>query len=486
MPYLVNGLPVFPGSRIADTLLYCGRFQGRRAIEKSSFSPSFGKPNPQTLAGSQYAPADVEDIAAVQANVMKYAHETAVPTTEFTDAIPIIQQALKVMYGDAFVVDDVDFEDAQTWLETELSNCWGGAAGLVWDKNYKNKRSVKERALLQNLFYAFINGAFLIPFFDKSCNKTELRAIENGATKTARGFTPCQYHDYFGSVVLLSRALNRMLKRGWCKIGQSFLYLGFDELFNTLRAAQLKLDLPDKWCCSDISGNDKRQRDFHRKVFYDCYQVPENLRDLFEHLCKQVDASYLVDQNGFTFYRSCGLSSGKQITLGWNTFVNTVFTMFVLIVRGVTFANLLDWPVGVFGDDNLCCWPFDGSYSEDFNKLITPMGGLTASNENYVETGEAPQCVKLEDAQFLSFRFVESNGKHYPCTITPNKCLMRLELRTPNEDRKALIEGFLYLHYYHPVLRQKLMEAYLADFPGDTVGLHAILRKAIAMHNSSE
>lgn len=471
--------------KLSDTLTYIGRLPGRRAIEKTAFSPSFGTPTPQTFTGPQYAPADVEDMAVVQANILKYSHDDAVPTVEFEEAIPRIQAALKVMFGDAFVIENLDLVEAQVWAPTELSNCWGGAAGLVWDKNFKNKRAVYERVGFESLFYAYLNGAFLIQYFDKSCNKTELRAIEDGAVKLARGFTPCQYHDYFGSVLLLSRALNRLLDRSWCKVGQSFSHLGFNKLFDTLRAAQVKLDLPDSWCCSDISGNDKKQRGFHRKVFYDCYVVPDHLRHLFDHLCAQIDSSYIVDQNGFVFHRRVGLSSGKLITLGWNTLTNCVFTLFVLIQRGVSFDNLLEWPAAAFGDDNLCNWPFDGSYSSDFNKLITPMGGLTASNENpSIET--QPDVIPLEEAQFLSFQFTEVDGKRYPKTLNPNKCLARLRLATPNEDRRALLEGFIYLHYYHTDLREKLVAVYTAEFPKDTVGLCRILRRAVALHNAQE
>lgn len=488
VPYFVDGMLIAPACAVAPTLIYVGRLAGRRANDRSQFYPSFGTYVHQNLPGTKFADADVGDPVAVQKNVMKYAHPILEPSETFLAAVPVMQDALRIMFGDAFSLEDCTLQQFEEFAPSEFQNCSHGAPGMVWDDSYTNKRDVVVDLGYATLYYLCVRGAFVIPFFDKSCNKTELRAIENGQLKTARGFTPCQFHDFLLATLVLGPSLHRLENRSWIKVGMNFFALGYDKLYHELLAAQTELELPDKFCCIDIGGNDKQQRDFLRAVFTGCYDVPSWLLGLFKHICSQIDESYLVDQNGFVFYRKTGLSSGKKITLSWNSLVGCVVMLYLLILKGVNFYHMMKWPTAVFGDDNISAWPFEDSLDKFYNAQITPFTGLTASNENPILSGELTQrdTIPLLECQFLSFKFRQVDGRIFPSTIQPNKCLERLNMMTPLENRRLLIKQFILMHFYSEHLNPILTELYLREFPDERVELSQIVSQAKSLHNELE
>lgn len=455
-------------------------------MDRSQFYPSFGVQLYQELSGPTFADADVESPEAVQKNILKYANELSVPSDEFVRMIPQIQTILKAMLGDGLVIDELTLADFEEFGPEELSDSYHGSPGLIWEKTYTCKRDIIVHLGLETLYWCCVRGAFLIPFVDKSCNKTEFRAIENGQVKVARGFTPCQFHDFLLSTLLFSRSLHRLENRHWFKVGMDIYGLGYDKLFNDLRTAQIKLDLPDKYACADIGGNDKRQRAWQRAVFAGCYQVPAWLMSLFLHCLRQIDESFIVDQNGFTFYRKDGLSSGKKKTLHWNTLVGMVNMIWLLLLKGENLFRVMEWAAALFGDDVLVCWPYDDSYCKFYNEKITPLTGLTATNENPLIEGETEQrdTIPLESCQFLSFQFRRVGNRVYPRTIQPNKCLARLNASTENESRKEVIKQFILLHYYSEDLLPILKDLFLVEVPNGEIELAKCLSQAHALHNA--
>lgn len=326
-------------------------------------------------------------------------------------------------------------------------------------------------------------------WLSSTCSKDELRKLVNGLPKDPRAFLASNLHDFsIGVILFLDWSDLLTADRNWKSVIGLNPFTEWNSLFERLRAEQVALGLPDKWACADISGADKYQKHRLRKVFIKLFKLPKRFRALFDTYMENLHIRYHLDQDGFVFLVSDGLDSGKFVTLLFNTIYTIVCILIILHDFLVTQTVALAWPFGVGGDDTLICWPFAETFYSSWKRIIYPITGQDVSNENVIEGSNEvpPDTVPLEQAQLYSMRFLrlgpEYSYRVVPQTTRPNKALARLTVISPNEDKCALIEQLILVHYWHPLVLSVLRKEYLDLFPDSALKLRAWELKCLSMY----
>lgn len=444
----------------SDLLSFCGKLKGYRNVDKLDLHARLVGGPEQTLDGPTYGLPDLSSHDSLVDGINKYAQQRLSPTELFTKNIPTIQKILQIQWAELL---SVRIPTLVEYLEIvhEHRKAHKRAAGFPWSEHFPSKYHALAYYMPENFYNWILAGGWLdCVVYDKDCGKSELREVEDGKVKKPRHFVPKPLHCYMVGLFLFGLPAADAQSVRVSLVGNSFIELGYDRLYRELYNEFVELGLPNKFICGDISGSDKCQRDFIRQVFAALFAKNPWLCALINWYLEQLNAGFIIRSDGYIFYRKVGMPSGDFVTLDFNTVYMYVCFIYLLILKGVSVEFILRWPVRMMGDDIVANWPFEDSIYDFWNEHIYVMTHQKLTNEN----PGGDNYVTLDRSQILSFGFTQVEGKWFPKTIRPNKCLARLGLYTKNEERIDVLRSFVTTHYFHDGVMSVLKKEWLRDF----------------------
>jgi hypothetical protein len=163
--------------------------------------------------------------------------------------------------------------------------------------------------------------------------------------------------------------------------------------------------------------------------------------------------------DGKVYLRKNGLPSGSFATANINTLTNIMMVFMLLLHMGVPDDLVVAWPLAVYGDDILTCWPFEESFFDVWHEYIYPATGQEATNEN----PGGGLVVSLIDAQILSFGFKRLVcGTIVAVSLNTNKAIARIIYSKKGEDWVNVAKQLFVIHRFNSILNP-LIRTHLCD-----------------------
>lgn len=349
----------------------------------------------------------------------KYDNAVRQVSEEFDEVITFVLET----YASQCRVEKMSAAELEVFLyENDVELC--SSSGYPWNLQFKWKVDVISAiGIVRLLHWLDSINIHDLTAIHVSCQKVELRSIE----KDPRQFTAAPFHHWLIGTRFFGKFHKDFLKMGNPSIvGVSPQHLGWQKLVTSYVERVVANGLPDAHFCGDVSKFDSRmsQHFMIREANY-CLErsgFHEQVRWFYNNV---IWALYIMP-DGAVYVKEQGNPSGRVNTTDWNTFYNMVIQFFMLRKRGKTWSELPNWPLMIYSDDFMTCWPFQEKFLEEWKKHVESMLGHEVTNESLDGGGLPNGSSRLGACQILSAAWKRFHGVFVPVPINTNKIIASL------------------------------------------------------------